>query len=89
VLYDGGMKRIPQDVILSVMFLLATGGALGWTAAEAPPSADDVLSQAEAQAAAERKDIFLIFGASWCGWCKRLDRFNQLQVSAPSCRRDL
>jgi thiol-disulfide isomerase/thioredoxin len=39
------------------------------------PTADQVLSPAKAKASAEQKAIFLHFGASWCGWCKRLDAF--------------
>src|SRR6266478_4791872 len=39
------------------------------------PSAEQVLSDAEAKATATQKAIFLHFGASWCGWCKRLDAF--------------
>jgi thiol-disulfide isomerase/thioredoxin len=39
------------------------------------PSADQILSPAKAKALFEHKTIFLHFGASWCGWCKRLDAF--------------
>jgi thiol-disulfide isomerase/thioredoxin len=39
------------------------------------PSADQVMAKAEAQAQAEHKTIFVHFGASWCGWCGRLEGF--------------
>lgn len=38
-----------------------------------PPSADDVLKQASTQAKTEKKKVFVIFHASWCGWCRKMD----------------
>lgn len=39
------------------------------------PTAESVMATAEQKAQAEHKTVFLHFGASWCGWCKRLDAF--------------
>ena len=52
-------------------------------AVSAPPSADQVVRQAQAQAAREGKNVFVKFEASWCRWCRRLnalltsDRFGR------------
>lgn len=37
------------------------------------PSAAALLTAAEARAAKEHKNVFLIFHASWCIWCLRFD----------------
>jgi thioredoxin-related protein len=37
------------------------------------PSAEQVLKQAYGQAAKENKNVMVIFHASWCGWCHRMD----------------
>lgn len=38
-----------------------------------PPSADDIMKEACRQAVAEKKNVFIIFHASWCGWCHKMD----------------
>lgn len=59
--------------ILPVLFLalpLMTSVSLAET-----PSADKIMADAKAKAAAEQKAIFVHFGASWCGWCRKLDAY--------------
>ena len=51
-------------------------------ATAARPSATAVLNAAEAEAAREHKNVFLIFHASWCPWCHRLEAL----LSAPSLK---
>ena len=48
-----------------------------------PASAEQVLKEAQATAAKENKKIFLIFHASWCGWCHKMDTsMNDKSVKA-------
>src|SRR5438445_4072345 len=56
--------------LLMLALALTSGSAFAGTA-----SADEVLVLAKEKALAEDKAIFLHFGASWCGWCRKLDAF--------------
>lgn len=37
-------------------------------------TATEILTKAENQAKIENKNVFLIFHASWCGWCKKMEK---------------
>jgi len=41
--------------------------------AQQPEAADTVLNNAFILAAKENKNVFIIFHASWCGWCRKMD----------------
>ena len=41
--------------------------------AQQTPSADAILKEARAKAAKENKKVMVIFHASWCGWCKKME----------------
>ncbi|GAB3011435.1 hypothetical protein GCM10027051_12280 [Niabella terrae] len=48
----------------------------------APSSAKAVVAAAVRQAAQEHKAVFVIFHASWCGWCRKMDS----AINAPECK---
>lgn len=78
------MKHKPS--ILSKLALLLAAGCLLTAVAQAQtkvPSADEVLKPAYAKAAKEKKNVLLIFHASWCGWCKKMDASLQDETIKP------
>lgn len=42
-------------------------------AQETPEKADLILNNAIKKATLENKNVFIMFHASWCGWCKKMD----------------
>jgi thiol-disulfide isomerase/thioredoxin len=56
------------------------------TALAAPPSADEVLRRAQAQAGKEGKNVFVKFEASWCPWCRRLNVLLASERFGPAFR---
>ena len=47
-----------------------------------PESAEAILNKAYKQASQENKNVFVIFHASWCIWCKRMDA----SIEDPACK---
>ena len=54
-------------ILLVYFFSIAVANA------QSIPSADEVLKTAYQKAARENKNVFLLFHASWCGWCHDMD----------------
>lgn len=58
---------------LSLFLSLLLAVSISALAQKPAPSAEQVLKQAYGQAAKENKNVMVIFHASWCGWCHRMD----------------
>ncbi|HEY9362756.1 MAG TPA: thioredoxin family protein [Chitinophagaceae bacterium] len=56
-----------------LIFLLPLVFAANINAQKKPLSADVILNDALLQAVKENKNVFIIFHASWCGWCHKMD----------------
>jgi len=48
-----------------------------------PLPADEVLQQAMQQASKEKKNVIIIFHASWCGWCHKMEN----SINDESCKK--
>jgi thiol-disulfide isomerase/thioredoxin len=70
------MKRTAMLMTLSFVFFSA------WSQ-QGPASVDQIMKEARQQATKEKKNILIIFHASWCGWCRKMDS----SVNDESCRK--
>jgi thiol-disulfide isomerase/thioredoxin len=66
-------------IFLASFLLLISGAA--FSQETTPEPAGKVLENAYKQAAKEKKNVFVIFHASWCGWCKKMEA----SINDPSC----
>jgi len=60
------MKQFLSILAISLFFFTSIQ-------AQSPEPAETVLKNACTLAAKENKNVFIIFHASWCGWCHKMD----------------
>jgi len=72
------MKFHFSPVILFLSILISSAYAQ-----KGPLSADEIMQEALQQAAREKKNVLIIFHASWCGWCHKMDS----SINDKSCRK--
>jgi len=66
---------------LTIAFVLALSYSA--LAQDIPKPTDIVMKEAYAQASKENKKVILIFHASWCSWCRKMEA----SISDPVCQK--
>lgn len=61
-----------KKLLTPFLFLLISLSSFAQTVR--PESADKIIKNAVAEAKSSKKNVFVIFHASWCSWCKRLEK---------------
>lgn len=69
-----------RKFILAFVFYFS---GIGCMAQSKTPSAETILKIAYGRAVKENKNVFVIFRASWCGWCHKMDR----SMNDKNCRK--
>jgi thioredoxin-related protein len=63
--------------------LLSVGLLAGTTVQAKVQPAGKIMKKAYAEAAKENKKVMVIFHASWCGWCHRMDSIMNMPETKP------
>lgn len=63
--------------------VLCLTGLMNASAQTGSPTADTVMQRALRKAKTENKNLFIIFHASWCGWCHKMDT----AMNDPVCKK--
>lgn len=70
-------------VTLLIIGIVLTAAVYSQNISQDVPSAEQVLKEATQTATKENKKVFIIFHASWCGWCHKMDTsMNDKSVKA-------
>lgn len=70
------MNKILFALLASILFSAAVAGQT------TPATAAAILQEAKQVATKENKNILILFTASWCGWCHKMDK----SIDDPSCK---
>jgi thiol-disulfide isomerase/thioredoxin len=70
------MRKLLCAVIFSALCHVAGFG-------QAPQSSAELLEVAYGQAKKENKNVMVVFHASWCGWCRKMDK----SLEDPACKK--
>jgi thioredoxin-related protein len=66
---------LKKSILMTAICLLMAGSILAQI--EKPLPADNIMTESYAKAKVTGKNVFLLFHATWCSWCKRLDKVMQ------------
>ena len=67
---------------MKIKFLFLLFIASSFIQLKAQETASSLIDDALEQARAENKNVFVKYSASWCGWCKKMDK----QMKSDACK---
>lgn len=68
-----GARSMRRSIVFSMISFLLISIPVTRAQAETPAPAKQVMDTALKEASVTKKNVFVIFHATWCSWCKRLD----------------